>query len=62
MATKRDGRTFVGFWTRNEFAQVIDAMATKRGLDRSSFLRSLVRDEALRVAAIADLDEADDDE
>lgn len=60
MAGKRDGRTFVGFWARDEFAAVIDAMAAKRGIDRSTFLRSLVRDEALRTAAIADPKDAED--
>lgn len=61
MASQRDGRTFVGFWTRDEFAAVIDAMASKRSLDRSAFLRSLVRDEAVRTATLPD-DAADVDE
>ena len=52
MAANRDGSTFVGFWTRDEFAAVIDAMAAKRGVDRSTFLRNLVRDEAVRTAAL----------
>lgn len=54
MAAQRDGRTFVGFWTRDEFADLIDAMAAKRGLDRSTFLRNLVRDEAVRTASLPD--------
>jgi hypothetical protein len=54
VGTRRDGSTFVGFWALNEFAAVIDAMASKRGMDRSTFLRSLVRDEAVRTAALPD--------
>ena len=62
MSSQRDGSTFVGFWARDEFALVIDAMATKRGMDRSTFLRSLVRDEAVRTAALPDADEVAADE
>ena len=61
MAAKRDGRTFVGFWARDEFAAVIDAMAAKRGLDRSAFLRSLVRDEAVRTAALPEPEATDNE-
>jgi hypothetical protein len=60
MASNRDGSTFVGFWARDEFAAVIDAMAGKRGMDRSTFLRSLVRDEAVRTAALLDPEAADE--
>lgn len=60
MAGKRDGSTFVGFWARDEFAAVIDAMAAKRGMDRSTFLRSLVRDEAVRTAAMPEAVDADE--
>jgi hypothetical protein len=60
VAAQRDGRTFVGFWTRDEFAALIDAMAARRGVDRSTFLRSLVRDEAVRTATLP-VPEADDE-
>jgi metal-responsive CopG/Arc/MetJ family transcriptional regulator len=37
---------------RPEFLRVIDELARRRGLNRSEFLRELVKEECLRLAAV----------
>jgi Ribbon-helix-helix protein, copG family len=45
------GRSPVTLKVRPEFLRVVDELAKRRGLNRSAFLRELVKEECLRLAA-----------
>jgi hypothetical protein len=42
----------VSLAVRPEFLRVVDELADRRGLSRSAFLRELVKEECLRLAAV----------
>jgi uncharacterized protein (DUF1778 family) len=44
-----------------DFGEVIDGLADRRGLNRSAFIRALVQEEALRLAAAAEKRERERD-
>lgn len=46
------GHSPVTMKVRPEFLRVIDELARRRGLNRSEFLRELVKEECLRLAAV----------
>lgn len=43
--------TVLTFKVRPEFARALDALANRRGLSRSAFLRELVKEEAINIAS-----------
>jgi hypothetical protein len=45
------GHSPVSLAVRPEFLRVVDQLADRRGLSRSAFLRELVKEECLRLAA-----------
>lgn len=45
------GHSPVTLKVRPEFLRVVDELARRRGLSRSAFLRELVKEECLRLAA-----------
>jgi len=45
------GHSPVTLKVQPEFLRVVDALADRRGLSRSAFLRELVKEECLRLAA-----------
>jgi hypothetical protein len=47
------GHSPVTLFVRPEFLWVVDELAKRRGLSRSAFLRELVKEECLRLAADA---------
>jgi len=47
------GHSPVTLKVRPEFLRVVDELANRRGLSRSAFLRELVKEECLRLAADA---------
>jgi ribbon-helix-helix CopG family protein len=54
------GHKPVTLFVRPEFLRVVDELAHRRGLSRSAFLRELVKEECLRLAAEArDAERAD---
>jgi hypothetical protein len=44
------GHAAVNFRMRPEFAEVVDQLAKRRGLNRSAFLRALLAEECVRLA------------